>query len=182
LTKMNPPTFENLRSVRWNANRTMVLIAGSNGTLIKYTEHGLETINGGRTNLRGISWRTRTEHLSLRIVSPRSSSHRQTYFYSTLDASGLSSVEFQDSQVYTISVSWDPTGRVAAIATSIAQLRSGQGRVIIWNGETFREIYRNEIFFFSNSNIAWSPVGFKLAAIASTEAARSTVDRNSRSS
>ncbi|HXZ91125.1 MAG TPA: hypothetical protein VEG61_08680 [Candidatus Dormibacteraeota bacterium] len=60
LTRMNPPTFENLRSVRWNANRTMALIAGNNGTLIKYTEHGLETINGGRTNLRGISWRKNT--------------------------------------------------------------------------------------------------------------------------
>jgi hypothetical protein len=57
---------------------------------------------------------------------------------------------------------------VAAIATSIAQLHSGLGRLILWNGETFTEIYRSGEFFFSH--IAWSPVGFKLAAVASTEA------------
>jgi len=212
-TKMDPPTSENLRAVRWNADGTTALIAGNNGTLFKYTEHGLETINGGRANLRGISWRKKTEEALITsncfaeefIPSPnlflfdgRKNSLKPVSegrsdligvdwnpnvgvaivvgydvvwhngFIGRFDASGLSPVEFQGAQVYPTSVRWDPSGRAAAIATCIARLQSGQGRVILWNGETFREIYRNEDFFFSN--IAWSPVGFKLAAIASSEA------------
>jgi len=213
LTKMSSPTFENLRAVRWNANGTMALIAGNNGTLIKYTERGLETVNGGGANLRGISWRKNTDQALItsncfaeefipspnlflfdartNALKPLSEGRSDLIgvdwnpdgnlavvvgydvvwhngFIGRFDASGLSPFEFQDSQVYPIAVSWNTTGRVAAIATSIAQLRSGEGRVILWNGEAFQEIYRNESFFFSN--IAWSPVGFKLAAIASTEA------------
>ena len=212
-TKMDPPTFGNLRAVRWNAYGTTALIAGNNGTLLKYTEHGLETISSGRANLRGISWRKNTEEALITsncfaeefIPSPNLflfdgrekslkpvSEGRSDFigidwnpdggfavvvgydvvwhngFIGRFDASGLSPVEFQGAQVYPTSVSWDPSGRVAAIATCIARLQSGQGRVILWNGKTFREIYRNEDFFFSN--IAWSPVGFKLAAIASSEA------------
>jgi len=39
---------------------------------------------------------------------------------------------------------------------------------MLWNGDALQEIYRNEHFFFSA--VAWSPVGFKLAAVASTAA------------
>lgn len=84
------------------------------------------------------------------------------------DDSGLSPVELQDHHVYPTAVSWDPKGRVAAIASSTPQPHSSQGRILLWDRQTFREIYRNEDFFFSS--IAWSPVGFKLAAVASTEA------------
>lgn len=213
LSKNNPPTSENLRAVRWNPDGSVALITGNKGVLIKYTEHGLEAVNGGRANLRGISWRKSTQEAlitsncfaeefipspnlflfdagknSLKVVgegrsdligvdwNPKGSFAVvvgydvvwHSGFIGRFDASGLSPVEFQNAQVYPTAVRWDPEGTVAAIATSIAQLNSGQGRVILWNGEAFREIYRSEDFFFSN--IAWSPVGFKLAGIASTEA------------
>ena len=211
LTKMNSPTFENLRAVRWNADGTMALIPGNNGTLIKYTEEGLQAINDGRANLRGISWRKNTQKALItsncfaeefipspnlflfdakgHVLTPVNEGRSDLIgvdwnpdgdfamvvgydvvwhngFIGRYDESGLSPVEFQNSHVYPTAVRWDPKGRVAAIATSAPEPHSSQGRIILWDGRDLREIYRNEDFFFSN--IAWSPAGCKLAAIAST--------------
>jgi WD40 repeat protein len=213
LTEMKSPSFENFRAVRWNANGSMALIAGNNGTLIKYAEHGLDVVNDGRANLRGISWRKNTDEALITsncfgeefIPSPNLflfDAAKNMFksvgggrldligvdwnpdgsfavvvgydvvwhngFIGRFDGSGLSPVEFQNSHVYPVAARWDPTGRTAAIATSVAQPQSSEGRIMLWDGDALREIYRNEDFFFSN--IAWSPVGFKLAAVASTEA------------
>jgi WD40 repeat protein len=210
---MSSPTSENLRAVRWNANGTIALIAGNNGALIKYAEHGLDMVNDGRANLRGISWRKNTDEALItsncfaeefipspnlflfdarkNVFKPVSEGRSDLIgvdwnpdgnfavvvgydivwhngFIGRFDLSGLSAIEFENSHVYPIAARWDPTGRIAAIATSIAQLHSGEGRIMLWNGDAAQEIYRCEDFFFSS--IAWSPVGFKLAAIASTEA------------
>ena len=212
-TRLASSTFENLRVVRWNADGSQALIAGNNGTLIKYTEQGIEAIEGARANLRGISWR-RTFHEALvtsncfaeafvpspnlflfdagkNTLMPVSEGRLDligvdwkpdgsfalvvgydvvwhTGFIGRFEAPNLSAIAFQNAQVYPTAVSWDPTGTMAAIATCITQLRSGEGKIMLWNGDTLQEIYRNEHFFFSA--VAWSPVGFKLAALASTAA------------
>jgi len=211
--KIDSPTFENLRVVRWNADGTMALIGGNNGCFFKYTKQGLEAIDGGRANLRGISWRQNTPEALITsncfaeefIPSPNLFLFDEKKnalkpvgegrtdligvdwnpdgnfavvvgydviwhngFVGRFDNSSVRTLGFRGAQVYPVAVRWDPTGRLAAIATSIAQLHSGEGRLILWDGENFREIYRNEDFFFSN--VAWSPVGSKLAALASTDA------------
>ena len=210
--KIDSSTFENLRGVRWNEYGTIALIPGNNGTLLKYTAHGLEAVNVGRANLRGISWRKNTPQALVtsncfaeefipspnlflfdaneNMVNPVSEGRSDLIgvdwnaggsfavvvgydvvwhngFIGRYDESGLSPVDFENSHVYPTAVSWDPTGSVAAIATAAPEPPSSQGRIMLWDGQVLREIYRNEDFFFSN--VAWSPVGFKLAAVASTE-------------
>jgi len=213
LTSMNSLTFGNLRAVRFNADGTAALIAGNNGTLIKFTEHSLETIDGGLANLRGVSWRKNREQALITsncfadefIPSPNlflldakenklnpvsegkadligvdwhpDGSFAVAVGYDVVwhngvigryDESGLSPIEFQNSHVYPTAVCWNPNGSIAAIATSTPEPRLSQGRIILMEGSTLREIYRNEDYFFSD--IAWSPVGLRLAAIASTDA------------
>jgi hypothetical protein len=56
-TELNSLSFENLRAVAWNHKGTMALIAGNNGTLMKYVDRQIEMVDNGRANLRGISWR-----------------------------------------------------------------------------------------------------------------------------
>jgi len=212
-TRLTSPTYENLRAVRWSADGSQALIAGNNGALIKYTEQGLEMIEGSRANLRGVSWRRSSQEALVtsncfaeafvpspnlflfdaekNTLTPVNEGRLDligvdwkldgsiavvvgydvvwhTGFIGRFEAPSLSAVPFQNEQVYPTAASWDPTDRTAAIATCITQLRSGEGRIMLWNGDTLREIYRNEQFFFSA--VAWSPVGFKLAAIASTAA------------
>ena len=213
LAKVSTPTYENLRAVRWNAEGSMALIAGNNGVLVKYTEHGLDMVDDGRANLRGISWRHKSNvalitsncfaeefvpspnlfafDAGTNVLKPVSEGRSDLIgvdwnpgggfavvvgydvvwhngFMARFEGTNLSPIRFENERVYPIAVRWEPKGNLAAIATSIAQLHSGQGRLILWNGETFTEIYRSDEFFFSH--IAWSPVGFKVAAVASTEA------------
>jgi hypothetical protein len=213
VVKIDSPTFENLRVVRWNADGTIALIGGNNGALLKYRERRLEAVDGGRANLRGISWRIGAREAlitsncfaeefipspNLFLFDERNNTLKpvgggrtdligvdwnpdgsfavvvgydviwHNGFVGRFDKSIVNPLEFRGVQVYPVAVTWDPTGRIAAIATCIAQFHSGQGRLILWDRNVFREIYRNEEFFFTN--IAWSPVGFRLAAIASSEA------------
>jgi hypothetical protein len=80
----------------------------------------------------------------------------------------VSPIKFENERVYPVAVRWCPTRLEAAIATSAVQPQSGEGRLILWNGESFTEIFRNHEFYFSQ--VAWAPAGYRLAAIASTEA------------
>ena len=164
----------NLRGISWRKDTHEALITSNcfaeefipspNLFVFDGKVNSLKPVNEGRSDIIGVDWNP--EGSFAVVVGYDVVWHNG--FIGRFDASGVSPVEFQDTQVYPTAVRWDPTGRVTAIATCIAQLKSGQGRVTLWNGETFREIYRNEDYFFSN--IAWSPVGFKLAAIASSEA------------
>ena len=212
-TRTNASTFENLRAARWNTKGTMALITGNNGALIKYTEQRVDTIDDGRANLRGISWRKDSDEalitsncfadefipsphlfaLDVRrsILKPLSEGRSDLIgvdwnpdgnfalvvgydvvwhngFMARFDDTRLTPIKFENDHVYPIAVRWAPTGQIAAIATSVAQLHSGQGRIILWDGESFKVIYRSDEFYFSH--IAWAPKEFKLAAIASTKA------------
>jgi len=164
----------NMRGISWRKNMREALITSNcfaeefipspNLFLFDAVKNTLNPVSEGRSDLIGVDWNPDGNLAA--VVGYDVVWH--TGFIGTFDGSNLSPLPFQWTQVYPTAVSWDPTGRTAAIATCVAQPHSGQGRIILWNGETFREIYRNEDFFFTS--IAWSPVGFKLAAIASTEA------------
>jgi len=164
----------NLRGIAWRRNTQEALVTSNcfaeefipspNLFLFDARTNALKPVSEGRSDLIGVDWNPDGGFAV--VVGYDVVWHNG--FVGRFDASGLSPVEFQNAQVYPTAVGWEPRGRVAAIATGIAQPHSGQGRVSLWDREGFREIYRSEDFFFSS--VAWSPVGFKLAAIASTEA------------
>lgn len=56
-SKINCSTVENLRAVSWNPNGNMALITGNRGILLKYSDMGVEAVDGGRANLRRVAWR-----------------------------------------------------------------------------------------------------------------------------
>jgi len=210
--RLNSPTSRNLRAVRWNADGSVALVAGNNGMLIRYRNEEFEMLNGGRANLRGISWRhAKSEALitsncfaeefipspnlfqfdaggnTLKPLNETASDligvdwnpiedfalavgydvvwHNGVI--ARFDDAGFFPIEFENHHVYPTTVSWDPEGHVAAVATSTTQPHMSQGRIMLWDKHSFHELYRNENFFFSN--ITWSPVGFKFAAVASTK-------------
>ena len=164
----------NLRGISWRKNSDDALITSNcfaeefipspNLFAFNARDNLLKPLSEGRADLIGVDWNPAGE--SAVVVGYDVVWHNG--FMGRFDGTHLSPIRFENERVYPVAVRWEPMGRVAAIATSIAQLHSGQGRIILWNGETFREIYRSEEFFFSH--IAWAPVGFKFAAIASTEA------------
>jgi len=51
-SKINVSTAENLRATSWSSDGSVALIARNRGTLLKYTDLGVETVNGGTANLR----------------------------------------------------------------------------------------------------------------------------------
>jgi WD40 repeat protein len=164
----------NLRGIAWRKDTDDALITSNcfaeefipspNLFLFKARTNELNAISEGRSDLIGVDW-SPDGNLAV-VVGYDVVWH--TGFIGRFDASGLAAIEFENSRVYPIATAWDPTGRMAAIATSVTQLRSGQGKILLWDRETFKEIYSNSEFFFSD--LAWAPGGFKLAAIASTEA------------
>jgi WD40 repeat protein len=56
-SKINVSTAENLRATSWSSDGSVALIARNRGTLLKYTDLGVETVNGGTANLRRTAWR-----------------------------------------------------------------------------------------------------------------------------
>ena len=164
----------NLRGLSWRESSDEALITSNcfaeefipspNLFAFDARKNVLKPVSEGRADLIGVDWNPAGDFAV--VVGYDVVWHNG--FIARFNGTDLSPVRFESECVYPIAVRWEPMGRVAAIATSIAQLHSGQGRIILWNGESFREIYRSDEFFFSH--IAWAPVGFKLAAIASTEA------------
>jgi hypothetical protein len=164
----------NLRGISWRENSDGALITSNcfaeefipspNLFAFDAEKDVLKPVSEGRSDLIGVDWNPVGEFAV--VVGYDVVWHNG--FMARFDGTNLSPIRFENERVYPVAVRWEPTGRVAAIATSIAYLHSGKGRIILWDGETFREIYSSDEFFFSH--IAWAPVGFKLAAIASTEA------------
>ena len=58
-SRIEASTSENLRAVAWNSGRTIALIAGNRGTLLKYSDGAIQKIRNCRANLRHVSWRPR---------------------------------------------------------------------------------------------------------------------------
>jgi WD40 repeat protein len=164
----------NLRGISWRKNTPQALVTSNcfaeefipspNLFLFDADENTLNPVSEGRSDLIGVDWNP--DGSFALVVGYEVVWHNG--FIGRYDESGLYPVDFENSHVYPTAVSWDPTGRVAAITTAAPEPHASQGRIMLWDGKILREIYRNEDFFFSN--IAWSPAGFKLAAVASTEA------------
>jgi DNA-binding beta-propeller fold protein YncE len=164
----------NLRCVSWRQGSDEALITSNcfaeefipSPNLFKFeaTKQVLKPVSEGRSDIIGVDWNPDGKFAL--VVGYDVVWH--TGFIARFDDTGLHPINFENDHVYPVTVAWDATGKVAAIATSVTQPQSGQGRILLWDGQGFRELYRSNKFFFSQ--IAWSPVEFKFAAIASTEA------------
>jgi len=164
----------NLRCVSWRPNSDEALIASNcfaeefipspNLFTFEATKQVLNGVSEGRSDLIGVDWNP-DGNFAL-VVGYDVVWH--TGLVARFDGKNLHPIKFQNDHVYPVSVAWDPTGKVAAIVTSVAQPHLGQGQILLWDGEEFKELYRSDEFFFSQT--AWSPIEFKFAAIASTEA------------
>jgi len=164
----------NLRGISWRENSDDALITSNcfaeefipspNLFTFKIKENVLKPVSEGRSDLIGVDWKPDGEFAV--VVGYDVVWHNG--FMASYDGTQLSPIKFENERVYPVDVKWEPGRRVAAIVTSVAQLHTGQGRIILWDGKTVKEIYRSDEFFFSHA--AWAPAGYKLAAIASTEA------------
>jgi WD40 repeat protein len=162
----------NLRGISWRKNTPLALVTSNcfaeefmpspNLFLFNANQNMLNPVSEGRSDLIGVDWNPDGSFAV--VVGYDVVWHNGVI--GRFDDSGLSPIDFENSHVYPTAVSWDPTG-VAAIATAFPEPRSSQGKIMLWDGQVLREIYRSEDSFFSN--VAWSPAGFKLAAVASTE-------------
>jgi WD40 repeat protein len=210
-TKIYSPSSENLRGVAWNTTGDLALIAGNNATLIRYEDERLELVQGGRANLRDVSWRpghdealvtsncfagefipspnlftyNATENILTRVNESRADLIAvdwqpdgdgaivvgydvvwHTGVIAKFDGQQLTGMEFENKRVYPTSVSYHPSGDVAAIGTATSEPGMGTGKLLLWDGKVVNEVYSNSRFFFSD--VRWAPNGYRLAAIAST--------------
>jgi len=61
LTGINTSTSQNLRTVNWDCDGELALIAGNGGVLREYSDKRVQVIEGGRANLRHVAWRPGTK-------------------------------------------------------------------------------------------------------------------------
>lgn len=120
-------------------------------------------VNEGRADLIGAGWKP-TGDLAL-VVGYDVVWHNG--FIGTFDGTTMSSIQFDNKRVYPVAVAWNTAAKLAAIGTATAQLGMAKGRVYIWDGNSLKQIYGDDRFFFSD--VAWSWKNSRLAAIASTE-------------
>jgi len=162
----------NLRRIAWKPNSNQALICSNcfaeefipSPNLYRYdaTTDSLTPLNEGRVDLIGTAWEPDAK--SALVVGYDVVWH--TGFVGQFDGERLSPIQFESKRTYPVAVSWHPTAHVAAIGTSITQPGVGAGSIVVWDGQSFKTLYRNDMFFFSA--LAWDPVGRRLAALAST--------------
>ncbi len=162
----------NLRHIAWRPKTNFALVTSNcfaeefipSPNLFSY-DAGTQTLsssNEGRADLIGADWKR--DGTSAIVVGYDVIWHNGVI--AMFDGGDMTSVEFNNKQVYPVAASWNPIGEIAAIATATAQREMGEGSVLLWNGRTFRPIFSNDEFFFSA--VAWNRKGTELVALGST--------------
>jgi len=162
----------NLRHIAWRPKTNLALVTSNcfaeefmpSPNLFSYDAETqtLRSSNEGRADLIGADWKL-DGTLAL-VVGYDVIWHNG--LIATFDGGEMKSLEFNNKRVYPVAASWNPTGEIAAIATATAQSGIGEGSVSLWNGKSFRPIFRNYEFFFSE--VAWNRKGTELVALGST--------------
>jgi hypothetical protein len=125
--------------------------------------NGVRSVSEGRSDLIGVDWRP-DEAYAL-VVGYDVVWH--TGLIGKFDGKTLSPIKFENKRVYPVAVRWDSEGKTAAIVTATAQAGSGNGQMLLWDGQIFKTIYSSTEFFFSH--VSRAPENVKFAGIASTE-------------
>jgi WD40 repeat protein len=162
----------NLRRISWKPRSEEVLIASNcfaeefvpspNLFRFKVREGELRPANEGRADFIGLDWGP-TGELAL-VVGYDVVWHNG--FIGAFDGSSLSPVQFENKNVYPVTVACHPKEKIAAIGTATTQPGVANGTVFSWNGESLKSIYSDARFFFGA--LAWDPDGKQLAALASS--------------
>ncbi len=113
-SSLSVPSFENLRSVSWDQNGTMALLAGNSGTLFKYSRQGFETVEAGRANLRDISWRPNSNSalISSNCFAEEFIPSPNLFDY---DAATGTVKPVNEGRADLIGIDWKPTGESALV-------------------------------------------------------------------
>ncbi len=163
----------NLRDISWRPRTNSALIASNcfaeefipSPNLFSCDAQGnvVKALNEGRADLIGAGWKPTGE--SALVVGYDVVWHNG--FIGTFDGTTLSPIQFDNKRVYPVAAAWDTSGKLAAIGTATAQLGMAKGAVYVWDGNSLKQIYGDDRFFFSD--VSWSWRGSRLAAVASTE-------------
>jgi len=115
VTKIEVPTFENLRTVSWNARDTTALIGGNSGVLLKYANSSVSSLGDGRANLRRIAWHP---HDNCALITSNCFAEQflpsPNLFLYDSDKEQLRGVN--ESQADFVGVDWEPNGESALVA------------------------------------------------------------------
>ena len=161
----------NLRHVAWRPGRDQALITSNcfaeefipSPNLFSYdarTDH-LSSLSEGRADLIGVHWAPAGE--SALVVGYDVVWHNG--FIGVLNGTSISPIQFDNKNVYPVTVAWNPAGELAAIATATTQPGIGKGTLYLWDKESLKRVYSNDQYFFSA--VAWDREGKRLAALAS---------------
>ncbi len=163
----------NLRDISWRHSSDQALVASNcfaeefipSPNLFTYETKSnvLRGANEGRSDLIGID--SKPDDAYALVVGYDVVWHNG--LIAKFQENTLSPIKFENSRVYPVAVRWDPKGKAAAIATATTQVGTGNGQLILWDGERFTSLYSSNEFFFSR--VSWAPDGSKLAGIASTD-------------
>ncbi len=162
----------NLRDISWRHASDQALVSSNcfaeefipspNLFVYETKSDTVRSVNEGRSDLIGVDWRPDDAYAL--VVGYDVVWHNG--LIAKFDENTLVPIKFENKRVYPVAVRWDPTGKVAAIATATTQVGTGNGQLSLWDGESFKQLYNSNEFFFSR--VSWAAHGFKLAAIAST--------------
>jgi hypothetical protein len=162
--KIDAPTSENLRAASWDSRGTSALISGNQGTLLRYSSHGLQTLEGGRANLRHIAWRPSSE-----IALVTSNCFAEEFIPSpnlfAYDAPNQTLTALNEGRVDLIGVDWKPDGTIALVVGYDIIWHNGE--IALFDGENLSHIEFNNKRVYPVA-VSWKPSEELAAIVTST--------------
>jgi hypothetical protein len=157
----------NLRRIAWHPHDNRALITSNcfaeqfvpspNLFLYDSDKEQLRGLNESQADFVGVDWEPNGE--SALVAGYDVVWH--TGFIGQFIGTELRPLQFENKQVYPVTVAWDPAGKVAAICTAIAQPGMGTGSIRLWNGQEFTTVFESDHYYFSTG--AWNRHGTLLA-------------------
>ena len=166
LTKLGVASA-NLRRVSWHPSNNCALITSNcfaeeflpSPNLYWYGEESgeLTPVNEGRVDLIGVDWHPSGG--TALVVGYDIIWHNG--FIGQFDGEKITPIDFDNKQVYPVAVSWNYSGDLAAICTSVPQPGMGKGSLLIWDGKRLSTLFESEEIFFSA--VSWNRHGTLIA-------------------
>jgi hypothetical protein len=157
----------NLRRVSWHPRKNCALITSNcfadeflpSPNLYQYDDESgeLTPVNEGRVDLIGVD--RHPNGATALFVGYDVVWHNG--FIGQFDGQTLTPIEFENKQVYPVAVSWNYSGDLAAICTSVPQQGMGKGSLRMWDGKRLRTVFESDETFFSA--VSWNHHGTLIA-------------------
>jgi hypothetical protein len=170
VTKLDVATA-NLRRISWHPRNNCALVTSNcfaeeflpSPNLYLYDEESgeLTPVNEGRVDLIGVDWHPAGG--TALVVGYDILWHNG--FIGQFDGEKITPIDFDNRQVYPVAVSWNYSGDLAAICTSVPQPGMGKGSLRIWDGKRLSTVFESKEIFFSA--VSWNHHG-TLIALGST--------------